>query len=156
LSSLFINNSNSNTVIMAAHSWKQAAAFAVFSALSILSAVDGFVTPSSLAVQQPLRMADVAVDEKVNGLAYDSDKLRNIAVIAHVDHGKTTLVDALLRQSNVFRDAAQAEEAGSCVMDNQDQERERGITILAKNLAVMRDGIKINIMDTPGHADFGG
>ena len=76
LSSLFINNSNSNTVIMAAHSWKQAAAFAVFSALSILSAVDGFVTPSSLAVQQPLRMADVAVDEKVNGLAYDSDKLR--------------------------------------------------------------------------------
>ncbi len=61
---------------MAAYSWKQAAAFAVFSALSILSAVDGFVTPSSLAVQQPLRMADVAVDEKVNGLAYDSDKLR--------------------------------------------------------------------------------
>ena len=74
---------------------------------------------------------------------------RNIAVIAHVDHGKTTLVDALIRQSGVFRDESKAEEAGERVMDNEDQEKERGITILAKNLAVMRNGYKINIMDTP-------
>lgn len=84
------------------------------------------------------------------------DKIRNIAIIAHVDHGKTTLVDAMLQQSSVFRDQAQIDEAGVRVMDSNDQERERGITILAKNCAVMRDGIKINIIDTPGHADFGG
>ena len=79
--------------------------------------------------------------------------LRNVAIIAHVDHGKTTLVDALLRQSGVFRDNEQVD---TCVMDSGDIERERGITILSKNTAVNYNGIKINIVDTPGHADFGG
>jgi len=129
--------------------WKQAV-FAALSAAVAFSSVNGFVTPSvgRVGVQQPLCMAGDNV--------VDASNLRNIAVIAHVDHGKTTLVDALLRQTNVFRDEAQADEAGERVMDSEDQERERGITILAKNLAVMRDGVKINIMDTPGHADFGG
>jgi GTP-binding protein len=79
--------------------------------------------------------------------------LRNIAIIAHVDHGKTTLVDTLLRQSGTFRDNERVQER---VMDNIDLERERGITIMAKNTAVNYNGIKINIVDTPGHADFGG
>jgi GTP-binding protein len=79
--------------------------------------------------------------------------LRNVAIIAHVDHGKTTLVDAMLRQSGVFRANEQVTDR---VMDSNDLERERGITILSKNTAVMHDGIKINIVDTPGHADFGG
>ena len=82
-----------------------------------------------------------------------NDKIRNIAIIAHVDHGKTTLVDALLRQSNVFRDNEQVQER---VMDSNELEKERGITILSKNTAVLCDGIKINIVDTPGHADFEG
>lgn len=79
--------------------------------------------------------------------------LRNIAIIAHVDHGKTTLVDGLLRQGGVFRENQAVE---TCVMDSNDLERERGITILAKNASAEYKGIKINIVDTPGHADFGG
>ena len=79
--------------------------------------------------------------------------IRNIAIIAHVDHGKTTLVDALLNQSGIFREG---EAIPTCVLDSNDLERERGITILSKNTAVDYDGIRINIVDTPGHADFGG
>jgi GTP-binding protein len=79
--------------------------------------------------------------------------LRNIAIIAHVDHGKTTLVDGLLKQSNIFRDP---DAAGVLIMDANDLERERGITILSKNTAITYLGVKINIIDTPGHADFGG
>ena len=81
------------------------------------------------------------------------NELRNVAIIAHVDHGKTTLVDQLLRQSGVFRSNEEVEER---VMDSNDLEKERGITILSKNTAVMYNGVKINIVDTPGHADFGG
>jgi GTP-binding protein len=79
--------------------------------------------------------------------------IRNIAIIAHVDHGKTTLVDAMLRQSGTFRANEQVAER---VMDSNELERERGITILAKNTAIVFEGGKINIVDTPGHADFGG
>ena len=82
-----------------------------------------------------------------------NEKLRNVAIIAHVDHGKTTLVDGLLKQSGVYRDNQAVEER---VMDSNDLERERGITITAKNTAVQYGDIKINIVDTPGHADFGG
>lgn len=124
------------------------------------SAVDGFSpSPPLFGAKTPLKSAvveepPVASAEAANGC---DANIRNIAVIAHVDHGKTTLVDAIVRQSGVFRDETQAEEAGDRVMDNEDQERERGITILAKNLAVMLDtGMKLNILDTPGHADFGG
>ncbi|MFC7440901.1 translational GTPase TypA [Laceyella putida] len=81
------------------------------------------------------------------------NNIRNIAIIAHVDHGKTTLVDAMLRQSRIFRDNQQVDER---VMDSNDLERERGITILSKNTAIQYKGININIVDTPGHADFGG
>ena len=82
-----------------------------------------------------------------------SKPIRNIAIIAHVDHGKTTMVDQLLRQSGTF---AAHEKVEDTVMDNNDIERERGITILAKNCAVSWKGTHINIVDTPGHADFGG
>src|SRR5207249_4946568 len=79
--------------------------------------------------------------------------IRNIAIIAHVDHGKTTLVDQMMRQSGLFRES---ELRGECILDSNDLERERGITILAKNIALLVAGTKINIIDTPGHADFGG
>ncbi|CAN5585950.1 translational GTPase TypA [soil metagenome] len=87
------------------------------------------------------------------GNATSDHSLRNVAIIAHVDHGKTTLVDGLLKQSNIFRDP---NSAGELIMDSNDLERERGITILAKNTAIFYEGVKINIIDTPGHADFGG
>src|SRR5260370_70701 len=82
-----------------------------------------------------------------------NELIRNIAIIAHVDHGKTTLVDAMLRQSGIFR---ANEEVVERVMDSNDLERERGITILAKSTGIRYHGVKINIVDTPGHSDFGG
>src|ERR671924_357609 len=82
-----------------------------------------------------------------------NDTIRNIAIIAHVDHGKTTLVDAMLRQSGIFR---ANEEVMERVLDSNDLERERGITILAKTTGIRYNGVKINIVDTPGHSDFGG
>src|SRR6204780_5088480 len=81
------------------------------------------------------------------------DDLRNVAIVAHVDHGKTTLVDAMLWQSGSFREN---QDVGERVMDSTDLEREKGITILAKNTAIQLGATKINIVDTPGHADFGG
>src|SRR5256714_10175998 len=81
------------------------------------------------------------------------DDLRNVAIVAHVDHGKTTLVDAMLWQSGAFR---ANERVAERVLDSGDLEREKGITILAKNTAVWHGGLTINIVDTPGHADFGG
>jgi len=89
----------------------------------------------------------------VRALPATRSDIRNVAIVAHVDHGKTTLVDAMLRQSGAFR---AGEEVQDLVMDSMDIERERGITILAKNAAVRYEGVKINIVDTPGHADFGG
>ena len=81
------------------------------------------------------------------------EDLRNVAIIAHVDHGKTTLVDQMLKQSGTFRENQAVEER---VMDSNDIERERGITILAKNTSIKYKDVKINVIDTPGHADFGG
>ncbi|MBN2703840.1 MAG: translational GTPase TypA [Pontiellaceae bacterium] len=82
-----------------------------------------------------------------------SQKIRNIAIIAHVDHGKTTLVDEIIKQSKLFRDN---EEMQVCLLDSNDLERERGITILSKNISVNYKGVKVNVIDTPGHSDFGG
>ncbi|GJP71545.1 hypothetical protein CLOP_g2370 [Closterium sp. NIES-67] len=97
--------------------------------------------------------AAVAVEAPGGGEAVTRTDIRNIAIIAHVDHGKTTLVDAMLRQAKVFRDNQQMQER---IMDSNDLERERGITILSKNTAIRFRGTKINIIDTPGHSDFGG
>src|SRR4030042_209633 len=83
----------------------------------------------------------------------EAQKIRNIAIIAHVDHGKTTLVDRILHQVKLFRDN---EMVGDLILDSSDLERERGITILSKNVSVRYKGVKINIIDTPGHSDFGG
>ena len=80
-------------------------------------------------------------------------RIRNVAIIAHVDHGKTTLVDAILKETGALRDSQKGQER---VLDSNELERERGITILSKNTAVFHGDVKINIVDTPGHADFGG
>src|SRR5262249_12348594 len=98
-------------------------------------------------------MSTISPAPPANSNTMRRSDVRNIAIIAHVDHGKTTLVDCLLRQSGEFR-ASQL--IGDCILDSNDLERERGITILAKNIALHYQGVKINIIDTPGHADFGG
>ena len=90
---------------------------------------------------------------KIGEIILIREDLRNIAIIAHVDHGKTTLVDQMLKQSGTFRENQAVQDR---VMDSGDLEKERGITILAKNTAITYNGVKINIIDTPGHADFGG
>src|ERR1700754_4272978 len=91
----------------------------------------------------------------MNPTLIDTSHIRNVAIIAHVDHGKTTLVDGLLKQAGTFRDN-QAEMQQVAILDTGDLERERGITISAKTIAINHDGYKVNIIDTPGHADFSG
>ncbi|HEV2529393.1 MAG TPA: translational GTPase TypA [Thermomicrobiales bacterium] len=100
-----------------------------------------------------VQTAQPAEAATVPGQPATAQDIRNIAIIAHVDHGKTTLVDGLLKQSHVFRDP---DSAGSLIMDSNDLERERGITVFSKTAAITYHGIKINVIDTPGHADFGG
>ncbi len=97
-----------------------------------------------------MQMTELSEDASTKRVRED---IRNVAIIAHVDHGKTTLVDGLLKQSKVFRENQQV---GELIMDSNELERERGITILSKNTAIHYKDVKINIIDTPGHADFGG
>jgi GTP-binding protein len=106
----------------------------------------------NLDVEHNSTMQATTKTEVVMGKRVRED-IRNVAIIAHVDHGKTTLVDGLLKQSKIFREN---QHVGELIMDSNELERERGITILAKNTAIMYRGVKINIIDTPGHADFGG
>ena len=108
-----------------------------------VSTVSAFMYPSAGGRGRVSLQVRMAVEPR--------NDLRNVAIIAHVDHGKTTLVDSMIKQSGAFRTNQEIES-----MDNNDQERERGITILAKNAAIMYEGKKINLVDTPGHADFGG
>src|SRR4051794_20839235 len=105
----------------------------------------------SMPLLSPPRPRRITARPSLEGVLRED--LRNLAIVAHVDHGKTTLVDAMLRQSGAFREGAEVVDR---VMDSMDLEREKGITILAKNTAVDYRGVKLNIVDTPGHADFGG
>src|SRR6478609_9100078 len=111
------------------------------------------VTPTSATVVGPPVPSTIVPPRITTSARARRDDLRNVAIIAHVDHGKTTLVDAMLWQTGVFR---ANQDVADRVMDSNDLEREKGITILAKNAAVRYGGVKINIIDTPGHADFGG
>ena len=103
---------------------------------------------------QKLKFQGTPIEKKVKGM----QKIRNIAIIAHVDHGKTTLVDKMLYTANVVsrQQSEFSDQPKELILDNNDLERERGITILAKNVSIEYKGYKINIIDTPGHADFGG
>src|SRR6202011_474620 len=120
-------------------------------------------TPKGPAHQPPGRSFPRTLTRLTGGMSNPGKQqrldIRNVAIIAHVDHGKTTLVDQMMRQSGLFRREELDRLAGAqhhLILDSSDLERERGITILAKNIALMVAGIKVNIIDTPGHADFGG
>ena len=108
----------------------------------------GFLTKVVLLSKQQAHLKDLPIKKR--------EDLRNVAIIAHVDHGKTTLVDAMLWQSGAFAAHKVQGEGQDRMMDSMDLEREKGITILAKNTAVKRGNTIVNIIDTPGHADFGG
>jgi GTP-binding protein len=117
--------------------------------------VQNFIFYAKITFKNNERFIPVNYTGIFNLIMQSTDKIRNIAIIAHVDHGKTTIVDALLKQSNTFRDN-QAEMQAKLIMDSGDQEHERGITITAKQTAINYQGYRINIIDTPGHADFSG